>query len=107
MEMSGGNAEHSTLVATSDVISTSLSADPLAVAKKLFARGLIPQGVLDSVRIAFKTDEEKATEIVERIISKVKHFPENFELFLEVVGEHLWLKDLVELIRRNYGEAKV
>jgi hypothetical protein len=91
------NIKHAALVAVNDKIITSISADPQDVAETLFARGMIPQGLL--VQAESKTRKEKASELMGAVLTKVEIFPDNFDLFMEVFQERLWLKDTVKLIQ--------
>ena len=90
------NTQHAALVAVSDKIITSLSADPMDVAQTLFGREIIPQGLLDSMEN--KTKNECASELMCEVLKKVDNFSGNFDLFVEVLQERLWLEDTVKLI---------
>jgi hypothetical protein len=93
------NIRHATLVAINDKIITSIAGDPLDVAQTLFAKGMIPQGLLGSWQQAEnKSRKEKASELMGEVLMKVESFPDNFDLFVEVIKERPWLKSTVELI---------
>jgi hypothetical protein len=93
------NIKHATLVAINDKIITSIAGDPLDVAQTLFAKGMIPQGLLESLQqVENKTRKEKASELMGEVLMKVESFPDNFDLFVEVIKERLWLKDTVKLM---------
>ena len=98
------NVEHATLVAVSDKMVAILSADSLPVAQKLFSKGLIPQNTLASLQIAAKTGQQRASELVQLLISLVDPFPVYFKAFLEVIDEHLWLQNLSKLIREKHDQ---
>jgi hypothetical protein len=90
------NIKHATLVAINDKIITSIAGDPLDVAQTLFAKGMI---LLESWQQAEnKTRREKASELMGEVLMRVESFPDNFDLFVEVIKERLWLKNTVELI---------
>ena len=102
------NTNHAALVAINDKVITSLSADPLVVAQSLFSRGVIPPGVLESMQqLESKTKRDKAAELMGEVLTKVQNFPANFEVFLEVLNEQLWLKDVVQLIQETKGQFEV
>lgn len=67
-------------------------------------KGLIPQSKIDTLQIPMKTDGEKARELVQLILMLVDDFPVNYEVFLGVVDEHPWLKNLAKLIRERYNQ---
>ena len=98
------NPQYAALVAVSDKMVSSLSADPLSVAQMMFAKGLIPQATLQSLGVVSKTKTEAAAELVQLVLSLVKDFPENFDEFMDVVDKHLWLKNLAKLIRETLSQ---
>jgi hypothetical protein len=94
------NIKHAALVASYDKIITSISADPLDVAQTLFAKEMIPQGLLASLQEAGnKTKKEKASELMGAVLTAVEIFPNNFDVFVEVIQDKLWLKNTVKLIQ--------
>jgi hypothetical protein len=94
------NIKHAALVASYDKIITSISADPLDVAQTLFTKGMIPKELLASLQEAGnKTQKEKASELIGVVLTAVETFPINFDLFVEVIQERLWLKNTVKLIQ--------
>ena len=70
------------------------------------AKGLIPPSGLSSAQLQTKEKELKASELVAQIISKVKNFPEKFQVFLDVLNEMPWLQDLAKLIRDEFEKIK-
>ena len=102
------NTNHAALVAINDKIIISLSADPLVVAQSLFSRGVIPPGVLEAMQqLESKTKRDKAAELMGEVLTKVQNFPANFEVFVEVLKEQLWLEDVVQLIQETKSQLEV
>ncbi len=98
-----GNPEYDTLVTINHTVSNSLSSDPLSIAQRLLAEGLISDITYSAVlHNATKTNQDKAAQLVEEVIKGVKHFPHNFERFLEIIEDFVWLNDLTKLIRNNH-----
>jgi hypothetical protein len=93
------NIKHAALVAVNDKIITSISADPQDVAQTLFAKGMIPQGVL--AQADNKTQKERASELMRVVLTKVEVFPDTFDVFVDVIQERPWLKESVKLIQNQ------
>ena len=92
--------EYQCLVSISDKLISSIAIDPAPVAQKLFAKGVISSSALSSTN---KDKNSQASEIVQQVLASVKVFPQNFKVFLSVIEELPWLKNLMKLI----NEAKV
>ena len=84
-----------------------ISADPLTVTSKLMEKNLIPPVALSSVQLQTREKEVKATELVTRIYNKVEAHPENFKVFLEVLNEMPWLKQLANCLTKDCEKLKV
>ena len=100
-------AEYRALVRATDKMTSELAADPLTVASKLMAKGLIPPAALGSAQLETKEKELKASELVKQITSKVNNFPEKFEIFLAVLNEMHWLQDLAKWISEECKKIKM
>ena len=100
------NAEYLALVNGTDKITSEISADPLTVAQKLMAKGLIPPVSLSSTLLQTKEKELKASELIKQVINKVGSFPENFEVFLTVLNEMPWLQQLAKWIHEEFIKIK-
>ena len=60
-EYAPGGQKHEALQVVSDRITDFFSVDPLLVAISLFAKKMIPQGVLKAILLGGRTNREKAT----------------------------------------------
>lgn len=96
------SAEYSAIVNTLEKIVAVISIDLTTVSLKLFVVKLIPS--LRSNQI--QTKEEEATQIMERVLSQIKVFPEKFETFLAVLNEIPSMQDLAKLIRAEYEKIQ-
>ena len=95
------SAEYRALLRATDKMTSEIAADPLTVATKLTAKELIPPITIGSAQMQAKEKELKASEIVTQVCRKVENFPENFEVFLGVLDELPWLKQLANWIRED------
>lgn len=98
--------EYRTLLASTDKMTLEISADPLTVASKLMAKGLIPPASLSTAHLQAKEKELKASELVQQVCNKVYSFPECFDLFLDVLNEMSWLQGLAKWICDEHKKLK-
>lgn len=103
---SSSTVEYRSLDSVIDKLTNSVSADPLVVALKCVSEGLVPNSLLDSMRMQGKLNKVKATELVSAVLVKVESFPNNFKKFLAILKEFIWLQDVIDLIETNYQELK-
>ena len=96
-----GGTKYEALQIVSDRITECFSDDPLLVAVSLFAKKMIPQGVLEAMLLVGRTNREKATQLMGVVLTHVKNFPGNFETFMEVLKEQPCLNGLVEVIEHQ------
>ena len=100
------SVEYSTMLkCTVDLISE-ISADVLAVANELVAERIIPPSMQSSAQIQAKEPQTRATELVHRVTSKVRTFPEKFHVFLDILKRFGWLEDLAKKIHESFDELK-
>ncbi len=86
-------------------MTSQISGDPLKVAEKLSAKGLVaPAAVSQAQNIAIG-NTVKASGLVSTVLSSVDSFPENYEVFLEVLND-VPLKQLVNYIRSEYSKLE-
>ena len=85
-------------------LTSEISADPLSVAERLLAKGLIPESLYNSVQNQTKENKLKASELVDRVTQNIKIFPENFNAFMDVLTDCNWLQWLTKLLRERYAE---
>ena len=102
----GGQTKHEALQVVNDRITDFFSVDPLLVAISLFAKKMIPQGVLEAMLLDGRTNREKATQLMGAVLTDVKNFPSNFETFMEVLKEQSCLNGLVEVIEHQFKVCK-
>ena len=100
------SAEHRALIRVMDKMTSEIAADPLTVASKLAAKELIPPITVSSAQMQAKEKELKASEIVTQVCDKVKTFPENFAVFLGVLDELPWMKQLAKSIREEFKKIR-
>ena len=96
-----GGTKYEALQVVSDRITDLFSVEPLRVASSLFAKMMIPQGVLEAMLLGGRDSREKATQLMGAVLTHVKNFPGNFETFMEVLKEQSCLNDLVEVIEHQ------
>ncbi len=101
------NIEYLALLKFKVELTSEISADPLSLATALVAKGLIPESVHTSMLIPTKENNVKASELVSQVTNKVKTFPATFDEFLKILGDFIWLKNILELITKVYGELKL
>ncbi len=100
------NIEYLALTKCKMELTSEISADPLSVATLLVAKGLVPDSSLNFVQLQTVQKDEKASELVSQVTNKVKTFPLSFDEFLKVLGEFIWLKDILELITKAHDKLK-
>ena len=101
------NVEYETLLSCTSELTSEISADPLSVSEKLVAKGLIPPSLHSSAQLQAKGKELKASELVQQVTNKVKIFPSKFGVFMSILGEFLWLKDVLELVNERYHQLNL
>ena len=89
------NIEYDTLLHCSPVLTTQIAADPQAVSLELVAKGLIPPSLQGSAQ---QPAGERANALVQQILNKVKDFPRNFKVFMDILAKFPWLQDVVQLV---------
>ena len=97
--------EYRTLLKATSKMTSEISGDPLAVAGKLCARGLVAPAAVSQAQNIALDPTLKASNLVTKVMNKVESFPENYEVFLEVLND-VPLKQLVNYIRNVYSELE-
>ncbi len=100
------NIEHLALLKCKDELTSEISADPLSVAAALVAKGLIPESLHRSVESQGEDDETKASDLVSKVVKKIRTYPARFSDFLEVLRGSNWLEDVLKTLVAAYEELK-
>ena len=80
------NVEYLSLLKCKAELTSEISADPLSVAAALVDKGLIPKSLHRSVESQTEDDEMKASELVSKVMNKIRTYPARFSDFLDVLG---------------------
>ena len=80
-----------------DKLVTALSIDPQGLAGTLLAKGLIPEHTESQIRQC-PTPREKAIILVTTVRQRISIAPKRFHEFLDILSEHTWTKDIVEVL---------
>ena len=77
---------------------TSLSLDPLGIAKILLAEGFIPENIQEQMLLSSRTPQEKATILVTAIRKKIEIAPKRYREFLCILSQQKWMKDILDIL---------
>ena len=100
------SVEYRALVKNTHKMISEISGDPLNVASRLIEKDLVASGSLGSMNSLAKEKALKASELVEQVNNKVSTFPEKFEVFIEILNELPWLRDLAKLLQDERVKIK-
>ncbi len=100
------NVEYLALLKCKVELTSEISAHPLSVATALVAKGLIPESLHRSVESQTEDDEMKASELVSKVMNKIRTYPARFSDFLEVLRGSNWLEDVLKTLIAAYEELK-
>ena len=100
------NVEYLALLKCKDELTSEISEDPLSVATALVAKGLIPESLHRSVKSQGEDDETKASELVSKVMKKIRTYPARFSDFLEVLQGSIWLEDVLKTLTAAYDALK-
>ena len=81
-----------------DKLVTALSLDPQGISRTLLSKGLIPEHIEAKMQQNF-TSSEKATILVTTLRQVIKISPKQFCIFLDILSEKIWMKDIVDELR--------
>lgn len=100
------NIEHLTFVECTTILVNEIAQDPLQVAQKCLEENLVSQNLIWSIQTQGKDDRAKASELVTVLITKVEHFPEKFRVFMRILHELRYLKDVSTKVEAKYEEKQ-
>ena len=95
-------AEYKAIINCHDKLVAAISADPLGIAGTLLAKSFIPPHVEERMRLADKTDRDKATILVEAIRDKIKIAPKRIDELIRILSEQEWTKDIKKILQSVY-----
>ena len=90
---------HQVMLRYNDELVTALSLDPQGMSRILLAKGLIPEYTEAQMRQSSGTSCEKAAILVSTIRQVVKISPKKIHVFLDILSEQAWMKDMTEELR--------
>ena len=94
--MTERNIEHQSLTEFSDNLTELIQHDLVSVSSKLLAKGLVAKDVHDSVLSASgASNQSKAAKLVSCVLDKIKESGDQWQSFIDVLGEDTYFKDIV------------
>ena len=93
-----GNYAHQIMLRYNDKLVTALSLDPQGIASILLAKGLISEHTEAEMQQS-STSSEKATILVTAVRQVIKISPRQFHVFLDILSEQVWMKDITEELK--------
>ncbi len=100
----GKNFEHLALLKSTRALTSAVAADPLAVAEKLFEKGLASSAQLRAAQLQTKDDHLKASELVVHIVDTVEYNPEQYKVVLGILKKFTWLQDAVKAVEKIHDD---
>ena len=85
---SNESPEYSKMRKNYDKLVSILSPSVTSLARTLFARSLIPQAIMDKMRMSSIPEADKAGELLSHLLSRVEHEPSVFHDFIKALKEH-------------------
>ena len=86
-----------------DKLITALSLDPQGISRILLAKGLIPEHTDVQTQQSSGTSFQKATILVSTVRQMIKISPRQFYVFLDILSEQVWMKDIIEELKSYIG----
>ena len=98
--MTEQNVEYQSLVQCADHLTQLIQHNIVSVSTKLFAKGLVPQDVHDSVvSVDGTTNRSKAAKLLLCVRDKIKESAGRFQDFIDVLCEDSYFEDVVLKIK--------
>ena len=82
-------------------LTTALSTNPLSTVGLLLDKNFVKREVQDKMMVD-KTREGRAAILVEAVTNEVKISPDKLEIFLQILSEQTWTKEVGERLRSTY-----
>ena len=76
----------------------------VSVTSKLFAKGLVSKDVHDSILSSGASNQSKAAKLVSCVLDKVKESGDQWQIFIDVLGEDSYLDGIVLKITKVRGK---
>ena len=92
--------EYTTLLGCKNQLIDIFSYDLVTVCSKLLKSDLIPHSLADECQ-----SKQKAPEIVNWLLNKVKSCPESFTVLLKVLSECHWMSDMVKVLSGDLTDS--
>ena len=98
-------AEYQSLVKCADELIQLIQHNIVSVSSKLFAKGLVPQDIHDSVlNVDGTSNRAKAAKLLSCVLDKIKESAGRFQDFIDVLGEDSYFDDVVLKIKEVRGK---
>ena len=89
------------MLAHTEDLTTALSTKPLAMVELLLDKEFVQSEVQDKM-MADKTREGKAAILVEAVTHEIESSPDRLEVFLQILLEQTWTKEVGERLCSTY-----
>ena len=100
------NVESLVLQQSLRALTTAIAADLIQVASRLFENHVISLAELKQAHLQTRTSDERASELVIRVIAQVRFYPEKFDAFFKALEESDVHKSLLRDVNERYEEKK-
>ena len=102
--MTEQNIEYQSLVQCANDLTRLIQHNVVSVSTKLFAKGLVPQDVHDSVlSVDGISSQSKAAKLLSCVCDKIKDSAYRFKEFIGVLSEDSYFEDIVIKIKEVHG----
>ncbi len=104
--MTEKNIEHQSLIQFTDDLTQLIQHNVVSVTSKLFAKGLVAKDVRDSVLTSGASNQSKAAKLVSSVFDKIKESGDQWQSFIDVLGEDSYFDEILLKITQVHGKAE-
>ena len=94
--------ELNAMIAHTEGLTTALSTNPLATVGLLLDKEFVQRNVQDKMMADTETREGRAAILVEAVTHEIERSPDKLSIFLQILSEQTWTKEIGERLRSTY-----